>query len=376
MDIWFDVDAALAEVPVNIFPLIDDGDFKSKEESIAYNAAGMDLVWNFVTTAGAMSQTEVTPTTGGNYDWANQGNGMYSIEIPASGGASINNDTEGFGWFTGVCTGVLPWRSPMFGFRAAGLNNILIDSAYSATRGLSGTALPDAAADAAGGLPISDAGGLDLDSQIKTDIDAILADTNELQVDDTPAALTTLTGKIDTIDGIVDSILADTNELQVDDTPAALTTLTGKVDTIDGIVDAILADTGTDGVVLANDAITAAKFDESTAFPLKSADAGVTLVARTGADSDTLETLSDQLDNTTSLGPGATEKTYTVTVGGVPLADCDVWVTSNVTGATVIASGKTNSNGQVKFYLDSGATVYIWRQKSGYDFVNPDTEVV
>lgn len=34
----------------------------------------------------------------------------------------------------------------------------------SATRGLAGTALPNAAADAAGGLPISDAGGLDLDT--------------------------------------------------------------------------------------------------------------------------------------------------------------------------------------------------------------------
>lgn len=43
-------------------------------------------------------------------------------------------------------------------------------AAYSATRGLSGTALPNAAADAAGGLPISDAGGLDLDSiKAKTD---------------------------------------------------------------------------------------------------------------------------------------------------------------------------------------------------------------
>jgi hypothetical protein len=35
---------------------------------------------------------------------------------------------------------------------------------YSATRGLTGTALPAAAADAAGGLPISDAGGLDMDA--------------------------------------------------------------------------------------------------------------------------------------------------------------------------------------------------------------------
>jgi hypothetical protein len=52
---------------------------------------------------------------------------MYSIEVPASGGASINNDTEGFGWFSGVATGVLPWRGPIIGFRAAALNDALID---------------------------------------------------------------------------------------------------------------------------------------------------------------------------------------------------------------------------------------------------------
>ena len=39
-------------------------------------------------------------------------------------------------------------------------------SNYSATRGLTGTAVPAAAADAAGGLPISDAGGLDLDAKL------------------------------------------------------------------------------------------------------------------------------------------------------------------------------------------------------------------
>lgn len=181
-DIWMDVDTALSEVPVNLFPLIDDTDFKSREMAITYNQAGMDLVWNFVTTAGAMTQTAVTPTTGGNYDWTNQGDGMYTIEIPASGGASINNNTEGFGWFTGICTGVLPWRSPIIGFRASGLNDKLIDNAYSATQGLAGT-----------------------------DLDANIAGVET------------------------------------------------KIDTIDGIVDAILADTGTDGVAIANGAITAAK---------------------------------------------------------------------------------------------------------------------
>jgi len=177
-DLWMDVDTALSEVPVNVLPLIDDTDFKTRETGIAYNQAGMDLVWNFVTANGAMTQTAVTPTTGGDYDWSHQGGGMYSIEIPASGGASINNNTAGVGWFAGDCTGVLPWRGPFIGFRDSDLNDKLIESAWSTTRGLAGTALPNAAADAAGGLPVSDAGGLDLDAQIGTDIDAILVDTS------------------------------------------------------------------------------------------------------------------------------------------------------------------------------------------------------
>jgi hypothetical protein len=126
-DMYFDVDTALSEVPVNLMPLLDDTDFKTRETAVAYNAAGMDLVWNFVTSAGAFTQTAVTPTTGGNYDWTHQGDGIYTIEIPASGGASINNDTEGYGWFTGVATGVLPWRGPVIGFRAAALNDALLD---------------------------------------------------------------------------------------------------------------------------------------------------------------------------------------------------------------------------------------------------------
>ena len=187
-DIYYDVDTALAEVPVNLMPLIDDTDFKSIEGAVAYNAAGMALRWHFVTTAGAYTVTSVTPTTAGVHDWTDQGDsGVYTIEIPASGG-TINNDTEGFGWFTGVATGILPWRGPVIGFRAAGLNDALIDGAYSTTRGLAGTALPNAAADAAGGLPISDAGGLNMDglatasavSTVDTVVDAIKVQTDKL----------------------------------------------------------------------------------------------------------------------------------------------------------------------------------------------------
>lgn len=54
----------------------------------------------------------------------------------------------------------------------------------------------------------------------------------------------------------------------------------------------------TAGVTLADDAITAAKFDESTAYPVKFADSGSNKIARTGADGDTLETLSDEVAQT------------------------------------------------------------------------------
>lgn len=132
-DFYFDVDVALTEVPVNIMSLIDDTDFKTRETAVAYNAAGMDLVWNFVTSAGVFTQTAVTPTTAGDYDWTHQGDGMYTIEIPASGGASINNDTEGYGWFTGLVTGVLPWRGPTIGFRDAIINDTMMDTGAPAT---------------------------------------------------------------------------------------------------------------------------------------------------------------------------------------------------------------------------------------------------
>ena len=209
-DIWMDVDTALSGVPVNIMPLVSEADFISRVGTVTFNLSGLELIWHFTTTAGVTTATPVIPTSGGVYDLVHKDGAMYTIEIPASGGASINNDTEGFGWFTGAIPGVvLPWRGPTIGFRAAGLNNALIDSAYSTTRGLAGTALPDAAADAAGGLIISDAGGLDADAQLVTKINDILVDTG-----------TTLQGELD-------GIQADTEDIQ-SRLPAAL--VGGRID--------------------------------------------------------------------------------------------------------------------------------------------------
>lgn len=173
---WIDVDTAVTLL-VTRMPLMDSTDFKSRETAIAFNASGMDLVWNFTTTAGVVTQTAVTPSNSGNYLWTNVGKGFYKIQMPASGGATINNDAEGYGQFTGICDGVLAWVSFVYGFRAAGLNDLLIDSAYSTERGLAGTALPAAAAEAAGGLYTRGTGAGQINQANNGQIDANAART-------------------------------------------------------------------------------------------------------------------------------------------------------------------------------------------------------
>ena len=123
-DIWIDVDTAVV-LPVNKFP-ITGTDGVTLDETVAYNEAGMDLNWNFVTSAGVTTQTNIVPTTAGVHDWVHLGNSMYTMELPASAG-TVDNDTEGYGWFSGKATDIAAFISPVFGFRAAALNNALCD---------------------------------------------------------------------------------------------------------------------------------------------------------------------------------------------------------------------------------------------------------
>jgi hypothetical protein len=107
-------------------------------------------------------------------------------------------------------------------------------AAYSATRGLAGTALPAAAADAAGGLPISDAGGLDLDAKIGA---LTYGTANRVNAQVYGMEANVLTATAINADAITAAkVAADvTTEIQSGlATAAALTT-------VDGIVDAILA---------------------------------------------------------------------------------------------------------------------------------------
>lgn len=68
----------------------------------------------------------------------------------------------------------------------------------------------------------------------------------------------------------------------------------------------------------------------------------------TGADSVTVKVHADSPTNS------------------VPLADADVWVTSDSAGATVVAGTlQTDSAGEATFLLDAGVTYYLWVQKDG-----------
>jgi hypothetical protein len=80
---------------------------------------------------------------------------------------------------------------------------------------------------------------------------------------------------------------------------------------------------------------------------------------------------------------GAIAFTYTVTdvSTGLPLEGVAVWFSTDVGGVNVVWAGTTDAFGVARDNdgqlprLDAG-TYSVWRQKAGYTFVDPDTEVV
>lgn len=62
--------------------------------------------------------------------------------------------------------------------------------------------------------------------------------------------------------------------------------------------------------------------------------------------------------------------------GGNPMDNCQVWITTDEAGANVVAGSLlTNSSGEATFMLDAG-TYYVWREKGGYNFTNPQSWTV
>ena len=328
------VDTAITMV---VGPCIDDTDFKSLEEAIAYNAAGMDVSLIVEKIDGTTAVTAITLTTGGTSDWTHKDGGYYEIEVTAA-----QNAEEGVAYIRGVCTGVLPFESAHYNIVKANVYDSLIkgtdllqidltqigggaqsatdlkdfaDAGYDpATNKITGTADmrgTDSAALASEALTNAtwtNAKAVALGDWInggRLDVilDAIVADTNELQgdwkntgrLDNLLDACNTITpdaagvaptaGEIKTAIEAAGShlalIMADTNELQLDWKNG------GR---LDALIDLILGDTselqGNQGAWA-----TAAGFSTHSAADVKTAiEAAGSSIAQILTDTDNLQT--------------------------------------------------------------------------------------
>lgn len=112
------------------------------------------------------------------------------------------------------------------------------------------------------------------------------------------------------------------------------------------------------GVTLADAAITAAKFDGATAYPLTAEDAGATAVGRVGTDTvNTLTTLSDQADNRVGY------KLASDGLDAISIAD-PAGVATNFREMIVqlwrrFFKKQTMTAAQLKLYADNDSTVLV-----------------
>jgi hypothetical protein len=183
--------------------IIDSTD-GTPETSVVFDTSGIDL-WYRREGATKTSITEADLATPALDDahadggFLHIGDGEYRLDLPDAAFATGANHVDVGGTVTGMV---------VIGGRVR-----LVDYDPEDTVRLGLTALPNAAADAAGGLPVSDAGGLDLDTK--------LAATNEV----TAARMGALTdwidgGRLDLIldarasQATADAIEADTQDIQ------------------------------------------------------------------------------------------------------------------------------------------------------------------
>lgn len=226
----YQIKAGTTDVSV-VIRIIDATD-GTPETGVVYNTSGIDLEYRREG-AASVDITEADLTTPALTDshedggFLHIGNGYYRLDLPDAACAA------------GV-TGVLV-HGTVTGMVVIGCYIQLVAYDPFDTVRLGLTALPNAAADAAGGLPISDAGGLDLDTQLGTDIDtlitnlaAVLVDTGttlQAELDAIQAAVITNAAGADIAADIIAvkaetaSIVADTNELQTDDVPGLIAAL-------------------------------------------------------------------------------------------------------------------------------------------------------
>jgi hypothetical protein len=277
---------------------------------------------------------------------------------------------------------------------------------YSATRGLAGTALPAAAADAAGGLPISDAGALDLDTLLATLTNGTYGlSAIETLVDEIESRLTaTRAGYLDNLSAAPPTA----SDIATAVWAAGTRTLSSFGTLIADIATAVwgaVTRTITGGTITTNSdktgyALTGtdladikAKTDQLTFTTPGSVDAIATVDTSDLATSanqttiinhltdvkgatfseatDSLEAIRNRGDVawiTGGTGGGSNAVTINVKASAVNVVDCYVEVWDSA-GTSFISRTTTNSSGNVTFNLDNN-TYTVKMHKTGYYFAN------
>ena len=167
-------------------------------------------------------------------------------------------------------------------------------------------------------------------------------------------------------------VQSDTDNLQTR-VPAAL--VSGR---IDASVGAMAADVVTASAIAADAigsselAATAVTEIQSGLSTLTSANVASAVLDAVASSYNTAGTIGAKI--TTAAGAaGGGSSTYTATIkdaNGATLDGVQVWATTDAAGSNTVASGVTNSHGQVTFALDPGS-YYLWRQRAGQNFTNP-----
>ena len=194
-----------------VIRIIDSTD-GTPETGVVFNTSGIDLEYRREL-AASVDITEATlaalTTAHADGGFLHIGNGYYRLDLPDAACAAGATGVLVHGTVTGMVV-------------IGEYIELVAYNPYDGVR-LGLTALPNAAADAAGGLPISDAGGLALDTQ--------LAATNEI----TAARMGALTDWINggRLDLILDIIAADTTT----DIPALIDALPTAAENADAIWD-------------------------------------------------------------------------------------------------------------------------------------------
>ena len=253
-------------VDLMVGPFVDDTDGKTAETGLTITQAEVRLSKNGANIAQKNEATSLTHDELGNYvcklDTTDTNTeGILTIMVHESGALPIKMDymvlaqAAYISLLTAKDTGFLDVNIKTIGrtdTQETEANNLESScSNYSVTRGLTGTALPAAVADAAGGVPVSDAGGLDLDTQLAT-ADQIGAagvglteaggDGDHLTAINLPNQTMDITGNLS---GSVGSVTGHTNQtgdnFAIVNGAAGLVAIDTVVDAIKVIVDALTA---------------------------------------------------------------------------------------------------------------------------------------